>query len=124
MRSKKSKTAWCGGTAAAEKDNQKRVPLFSFPSPGSVKGRVLADLLEGQRITHLDVWLSHGSSRAAHHILKLREGGWPVETDTVDAPTRDGRTARIAEYWLPREVVNRDPIAVRQFLQAVRGGAA
>lgn len=38
MRSEKSKTAWCGGTAAAEKDNKECVPLFSFPSSESVKG--------------------------------------------------------------------------------------
>jgi len=78
---------------------------FCFPDPRSVKGRVLADLLVGDRLTHLDVWERHGSSRAAHHVLRLRQSGWPITTTEISAPTSDGRTARIALYSLPPETM-------------------
>lgn len=74
---------------------------FCYPSPASVKGRVLSDLLSGDKITHYDVWERHGSSRASHHIMMLRKAGFPVITEEIDAPTSDGRTARIALYSLP-----------------------
>lgn len=38
---------------------------FSYPDPATVKGRVLADLLAGKTLTHLDAWLAHGTSRLA-----------------------------------------------------------
>lgn len=75
------------------------------PTTGSVKAAVLADLLHGDQITHLDVWCRHGSSRAAHHILRLRQAGWPIITTEIEAPTSDGRTARIALYSLPAETI-------------------
>lgn len=95
---------------------------FSFPSPGSVKAGVLADLLDGQHLTHLDVWTRYGSSRAAHHVLRLRQAGFPVETVTIDAPTHDGRTSRIAEYHLPASVIKQVGEDGRRFVKTVRVG--
>lgn len=80
-------------------------PTFSYPSPETVKGRVLADLISGMCLTHLDVWERHGSSRASHHVLRLRQSGWPVVTEEISAPTSDGRIARIALYSLPAETI-------------------
>ena len=80
-------------------------PAFCYPSPSSVKGRVLSDLLSGYKLTHYDVWEMHGSSRASHHILRLRRAGFPVITEEIDVPTSDGRTARIALYSLPEETI-------------------
>lgn len=93
---------------------------FSFPSPGSVKGAVLADLLAGERITHLTVWTRHGSSRAAHHILRLRQAGWPIETTTIEAPAGHGHAARIAEYHLPQDAIDAAGDAARRFIEEVR----
>jgi len=76
-----------------------------FPSPTTVKGRVLADLLSGDKLTHMDVWERDGSSRASHHVLMLRKAGWPVITDEIDVPTSDGRVARIGLYSLPPETI-------------------
>jgi len=78
---------------------------FIFPAPASVKGRVLSDLLSGYRLTHYDVWEMHGSSRASHHVLVLRQAGWPVITEEIEVPTSDGRIARIALYSLPVETI-------------------
>lgn len=80
--------------------------LFSYPDPSSVKGHVLADLLHGDKLTHMDVWERHGSSRASHHVLVLRKAGWPVITEEIEAPTSDGRIARIALYSLPIDTIN------------------
>lgn len=95
---------------------------FSFPAPGTVKGGMLADLLEGQRITHLTVWTRQGSSRAAHFILRLRQSGWPIETHMVDVQASHGRTAHIAEYALAQDVIDAAGEAGRRFVQAVRQG--
>jgi hypothetical protein len=84
---------------------KQRASGLSYPAPTSVKGRVLADLLAGDRLTHLDVWERHGSSRAAHHVLRLRQAGWPVTTEEINAPTKDGRIARIARYQLPAKAI-------------------
>lgn len=80
--------------------------LFSYPDQGSVKGHVLADLLHGDKLTHMDVWERHGSSRASHHVLVLRKAGWSVITEEIEAPTSDGRIARIALYSLPIDTIN------------------
>lgn len=93
---------------------------FSFPAPGSVKGRVLADLLSGRAVTGLDVLNRHGSTRAAHHVLRLRQAGWSIKTTTVDAATRDGRPVRIAEYRLLQDEIDAAGDAGRQFLDDVR----
>lgn len=104
-------------------DEHSNSPQFSFPRPSSVKGRVLADLLLGIHLTHLDVWERHGSSRAAHHILKLREAGWPILTHEIATRTSDGRTAHIASYSLPKAYVDAAGEIGRGFVREVRGRA-
>ena len=79
--------------------------LFSYPAPCSVKGCVLADLIHGNKLTHMDVWERHGSSRASHHVHMLRNSGWDVITDEIESPTSDGRIARIALYSLPFDTI-------------------
>ncbi|MBI5922032.1 MAG: hypothetical protein HY847_10365 [Betaproteobacteria bacterium] len=78
---------------------------FCFPTIPSVKAAVLADLLSGRKITHLDCWREHGSSRLSHHILRLRKAGFPVITQEIDAKTSDGRVAQIGLYSLPTEAI-------------------
>lgn len=92
----------------------------TYPSPGSVKGAVLADLLTGSSITHCDCWLSHGSSRLAHHILMLKRAGWTVETDEDHVSTSDGRRVTIARYKLSRSAIQGASEEGRQFIETVR----
>lgn len=92
---------------------------FCYPSPSSVKGRVLADLLAGEKITHKTVWLRHGSSRASHHIMMLRHAGFPVITEEIDVPTSDGRIARIGLYSLPAEAIEAAGECGQQFIAEV-----
>ncbi len=108
--------AWQGSVGGQSEQAQTAVAQLYYPLPTSVKGRVLADLLAGARITHMDVWERHGSSRAAHHVLMLRKAGWPVITNEIDAPTSDGRIARIAEYSLPIETIEKAGDQGRKFV--------
>jgi len=79
---------------------------FSYPPAGSVKGRVLGLLLQGERLTHRDCWLRFASSRLAHHIYILRSIGWPVAMLEKSVSTTDaGRSAMVGEYWLPASVI-------------------
>lgn len=101
---------------------EKSETLFCYPPADTVKGKVLADLLTGMCITHLDVWMRHGSSRAAHHVFVLkRECGWPIQVEPLDVPTTDGRTAHIARYWLPPETIRDAGTAGREYISIVSG---
>jgi hypothetical protein len=72
-----------------------------FPSPTSVKGRVLGALLRGERLTHLDCWRRFGSARLSHHIYRLRGIGWYVQMIEETVTTSDaGRSAMIGIYFL------------------------
>ena len=78
----------------------------AFPSPLSVKGRVLGSLLRGERLTHLTCWLRFGSARLSHHIYVLRGIGWPVEMIEQTVTTSDaGRPASIGVYFLTPETI-------------------
>lgn len=79
---------------------------FCFPSPASVKGRVLGALLAGETLSHLECWRRFGSSRLSHHAYSLRGIGWPVQMDEQTVVTSDGgRTALIGFYTLPPEAI-------------------
>lgn len=100
----------------------KRSPVtgYDLPHERTVKAAVLADLLCRRSITHRDCWLDHGSSRLAHHVMMLRNGGWPIETHRRLVPTSDGRTADIAHYTLDLSLVSIDPEVIREYIERVR----
>ena len=93
---------------------------YDFPTERTVKAAVLADLLEPRAITHQDCWLEHGSSRLAHHVMVLRDAGWPIETHRRLVPTSDGRTADIGTYTLDLGRVSLDPETIREYIERVR----
>ena len=79
---------------------------FSFPSPHSVKGRVLGSLLRGERLTHLDCWRRFGSARLSHHIYILRGICWDVQMIEETVTTSDaGRPATIGIYFLTSDSI-------------------
>lgn len=99
--------------------NATSVDVGTFPAPRSVKGRVLAALLTGAKLTHLDCWQRFGSSRLAHHAYMLRGAGWPLQTVERPVPTSDSRQAVIAFYSLPAGAIDAAGEAGAQFLAAV-----
>ena len=79
---------------------------FCYPSPQSVKGRVLGSLLRGEHLTHLDCWRRFGSARLSHHIYMLRGVGWEVQMVEQTVKTSDaGRPAAIGIYFLAPVVI-------------------
>jgi len=89
------------------------------PKPSTVIAEVLARLLTGQTLTHLDAWILSHTSRLAAHIHKLKELGWSIATIIEPVACGDGRTAHIARYQLiePPEVVGDEK--VRAFVESV-----
>lgn len=68
----------------------------SYPSPDSLAGRALADMLQGKHLRQSE-WLEH-SWRLAAAIKELDYLGWPVVSMPVQIPTRQ---RPIADYCLP-----------------------
>lgn len=97
---------------------------FSYPQRETVKGGVLADLLSGRTITHLDCWRDHGSSRLAHHIYVLKADGWPVHVVEKEVSTRRGRRAQIAFYSLKPETIEAAGERGQRFVAQCARGAA
>ena len=87
--------------------------------PSTVIAEVLARLLIGQTLTHLDAWILSHTSRLAAHIHRLKELGWSIMTIIEPVACGDGRTAHIARYMLiePHEVVGDEK--VRAFVESV-----
>ena len=93
-------------TVAAVALGETSTAAFSYPSPQTVKGRVLGSLLRGDRLTHKDVWLRFGSARLSHHIYILRGMGWPIQMVEHTVTTSDaGRPATIGVYYLEPAVI-------------------
>jgi hypothetical protein len=78
---------------------------FTYPRPGSVKAAVLAALLRGESLTHLDCWRRFSSSRLAHHAFMLRGAGWPILCNDDQVLTSDGRLQIIGRYSLPQTAI-------------------
>jgi hypothetical protein len=62
--------------------------------------RILGHLKEGLPITAHRALYGYGCARLAARVHDLRQLGYQIERRMVVVPTRDGRTARVAEYFM------------------------
>ena len=62
--------------------------------------RLLEHLKEGLPITAHRALYGYGCARLAARMHDLRKMGHQIEKRMVEVPTRDGRRARVAEYFL------------------------
>lgn len=93
-----------------------------FITVGSPVDRILAALLSGRRVTHLDCWREFGSARLSAHVFALRRLGWPVEREDIFVPTSDGqRRALIGVFRLPAGDIAAAGERGRAFAAASRG---
>ena len=72
-------------------------------TPESAKSqceRLLAHLKEGLPLTHRKAEIGYGVQRLAARMYDLKQLGHQIEKRMVEVPTRDGRRARVAEYFL------------------------
>jgi hypothetical protein len=102
----KENGAWQGAVGGQSVQAKTAVAELCYPSPQTVKGRVLGALLNGQSLTHLDCWRRFGSARLSHHSYILRGSGWPVQMIEETVTTSDaGRPATIGVYFLTPESI-------------------
>lgn len=97
-----------GAVGGQSEQAQTAVAELCYPSPQTVKGRVLGALLRGggERLTHYDCWRRFGSARLSHHAYILRSSGWPVQMIEETVTTSDaGRPATIGVYFLTPESI-------------------
>lgn len=123
MDHKNDKARWGAGSEATANAT---ATAFCYPPHETVKAAVLADLLSGRTLSHLDCWLDHGSSRLAHHIWVLKADGWPIDSVEKGVQTRKGRSARVAFYALKPAAIREAGAAGARFVAEVRameGGA-
>ena len=64
--------------------------------------RLLEHLKEGLPLTHRKAEVGYGVQRLAARMYDLKQLGHQIERTMVEVTTRDGRTARVAEYRLVR----------------------
>lgn len=76
-----------------------------WPKPTTVAGRVLAELLRGEWLDHMDVIDGCSSWRLAAYIDKLKKMGWPVMVFEKSAPSDNCPSRCIAIYSLSPEVI-------------------
>lgn len=68
---------------------------------GDQETQVLARLRRGP-LTPLEALKELGVYRLAAVVYRLRDAGWPIDTEELKTPCRNGRTARVARYHLTR----------------------
>lgn len=62
--------------------------------------RLLEHLKEGLPLTHRKAEIGYGVQRLAARMYDLRQLGHQIGKRMVEVPTRAGKTARVAEYFL------------------------
>ena len=76
-----------------------------YPNPNTQPAKVLARLLNGERLTQPSYGLS--CWRLAAYIKELDYFGWPIESADVQCPQGVGTGRPIREYWLPLRRIER-----------------
>ena len=80
--------------------------IGSFPKlRATVIAEVLARLLQGERLTGMHAVFASSTTRLGAYVHMLGKIGWSVESERLTVDTQDGRTTRIAEYFLAQPVI-------------------
>lgn len=83
-----------------------------YPNPNTQPAKVLARLLNGERLTQPSYGLS--CWRLAAYIKELDYLGWPIESADVPCPQGFGTGRPIKEYWLSNKCIeqaNQTPLS-------------
>lgn len=98
-----------------------------LPNPGSCAGQLLLELIEraangdDRGVTPRDFYRSAWSQRVAAYVLRLRQGGWTIETELRPAANRFERVKHAAYFLvldLPDEMLEGEEL--RQWLILAR----
>lgn len=72
----------------------------SYPVRGTQQARLLAVLLQGEKVHPLRAWRALGIYRLSDTVFNLRSLGWPVLTGRLDVANRFNEPCHVAEYCL------------------------
>lgn len=75
--------------------------VYRWPKRNTKRFALLLMLLNGLRVTHLNVLDKARSYRAAAIVFALKDCGFPIVTDLQTIAGADGHTVRIAYYFIP-----------------------
>lgn len=75
--------------------------FYRWPRQGTKRFALLLMLLRGLRVTHLSVLDKASTYRAAAVVFALKDCGFPINTELKTIEGADGRTVRIANYFIP-----------------------
>jgi len=93
-----------GGNRGEDSGNNNDVSAgYRWPRRRSKRYAMLALLLGGRRLSHLDVLDGARTYRAAAVVLAVKEGGFPIEVDRQTVRDAAGRATRIAIYYIPAD---------------------
>lgn len=76
-----------------------------YPSRGTQQARLLAVLLQGEKVHPLRAWRALGIYRLSDTVFNLRALGWPVKTGHLDVANRFNEPCHVAEYYLEQEAI-------------------
>jgi len=82
-------------------------PAFSpkWPSPTTIAGRVLNELLHGEWLDHQDLIDGVSSWRLSAYVKALKYMGWPIESFPKHVPSKHCPSRCISIYALPPAVI-------------------
>ena len=74
----------------------------SYPNHDTQAARLLAVMLQGQKINPLRGWVNLGIYRLSDTKFRLREMDWPVDSGRLDVSNKFGEGCHVALYSLPQ----------------------
>ena len=86
-----------------------------YPSHGTQAARLLAAVLAGRKINPLAGWRMLGIYRLSDTKFRLKEVGWPMESDRLDVTNRFAESCRVAIYGLPDWAIEAAGVQGQQF---------
>ena len=72
----------------------------SYPVRGTQQARLLAVLLQGEKVHPLRAWRALGIYRLSDTVFSLRGMGWPIVTGRLNVANRFNEPCHVAEYFL------------------------
>lgn len=76
-----------------------------YPGRGTQQARLLAVLLQGEKVHPLRAWRALGIYRLSDTVFNLRALGWPVITGRLNVSNRFNEPCHVAEYCLEQAAI-------------------
>jgi len=93
-----------------------------FPRIGSMQSRILATLLEGERITTRDILFEAATYEVSTRVSELKKLGWPIQGNFEEVLTKDptGRKSRVKRYFIETENIRLLQPEIHEFINKVK----